>query len=204
MTKKQIIDYLDKNYDWFEKMQLPLGHHSWWYTNRKPEDCINVKLHAWVDTDKVKARLSSKQNAIIDTLSIDLDEWCNDLVWSDYGMVEQAREDLLEELKAEYSVSDIEYGGRSGGWMAIIYKWDGAYSDYDNGIYTYAEIRDMYNVVRKAIAEHDKVTALVLQRKRELEKAIEDIDNYIEQIGECLENKLEAEATRAKRVLALS
>lgn len=56
-----MIDYINQHYEWFQAMQLPLGHHSWWYTNRKPEDCINVKIHAWIETNAVYEKLTSQR-----------------------------------------------------------------------------------------------------------------------------------------------
>lgn len=204
MTKKQMIEYIDQHYDWFEAMQMPLGDDSWWYTNRRPEDCIKVKIYSWIDSDKVLEKLSANEKKVMETIGFNLDEYLNDYIWSDFGLVERAREDLLLDLKDEYNVTDIEYGGRSGGWMAIIYSWDSVYSDYDSDEYSYKEIRAFYNTIKKAIAEHETVTNIVLDRKNKLEKIIKDVDTYIEGLQEYLRDMLESKQMQATQVLDLS
>lgn len=204
MTKATMIEYLNDNYEWFECMQKGLGHHSWWYTNRSPEECINVKLHAWVDMDKITEKLTDQEKRVIDTLGIDLTEYANDLVWSDFGIVETARESLLEELKEKHNVTHLEYGGKSGGWLAVVYSWGNVYDDYENEAYTYQEIKKYYNIIKNARAEHNEVAALVLERKKELEDTIEDPEYYIEQIQEYLSDKLQEEKNQAQRILALA
>lgn len=199
-----MIDYINNHYDWFEYMQMGLGHSSWWYTNRKPDDCINVKLHSWVDIDKIMAKLTDQEKQIIEVLGINLNEYLNDLVWSDFGLVEMERQSLLDELKADYNVKDIEYGGKSGGWMAIVYNWSDVYDDYDSPEYSYKEVLAFYRIIKNAVKENEKVTTLVLERKAQLEKSIADAENYIEQVKEMLADRLESEQQQASRVLAIT
>lgn len=202
MTKQQMIDYINEHFDWFECMQVGLGHDSWWYTNRSPEECINVKVHAWIDSDDVLSKLTAKEREIISTLGLDLNEYLNDMIWGDFGLVEMAREDLLEELKEKYNVESIEYGGRQGGWMAVIYDWSDVYDDYDDPDYSYKQVREFYQTIKKAVAEHEKVTGLVLERKRSLERYIEDPETYLDSVSIWVEENLDMQQ-QAQRVLAL-
>lgn len=199
-----MIDYINNHYDWYKYMQIGLGHDSWWYTNRGPDDCINVKLHSWVDIDKIIAKLTDQEKQIIETLGIDINEYLNDLVWSDFGLVEMARQSLLDELKADYNVKNIEYGGRSGGWMAIVYDWQDVPYDYNSQETSYKEVLAYYRIIKNAVKEHEKVTALVLERKAQLEKSIADAKNYIDQVKEMLTDRLESEQQQASRVLAIT
>lgn len=57
--------------------------------------------------------------------------------------------------------------------------------------------------MKKAVAEHEEVAELVLQRKKELEKAIEDPKTYIETLQDHLQESLELEKEKANAVLAL-
>lgn len=204
MTKQEMVDYIGTHFDWYEAMQMGLGHHSWWYTNRRPEQCINVKVYASVNSDKVLEKLSDRERQAIKVLGIDLDEALNDIVWSDYGLVDMGRDDLLEELKEYYNVTSVEYGGKSGGWLAVIYDWAKVWDDYEDASYTYADVRRFYTTIKNALAEHDKVTALILERKRDLERAIQDPDNYIEELQIRISDELESERLRASEVLAIS
>lgn len=202
MKKQEMIDYIGKHLDWFECMQTGLGHHSWWYTNRTPEECINVKLHAYADVDKVEEMLTEQEQTALQVLNIDLNEYLSDLIWGDFGMVEMARDELLDELTSEYNVTELEYGGRSGGWLAVVYEWDSVPEDYDTE-YSAQEVRAFYQTIKKALEEHEKVTALVLQRKRELEKCIEDPENYIGQVREMVSSRLDSEKEHARDVLEM-
>lgn len=199
-----MLEYITKNLEWFNCMQVGLGHHSWWYTNRRPSECIDVKVRAWIDQDKVLEKLTANDKKIIETLGIDLKEWLNELVWGDYGMVSMAKENLLEALKEKYNVTSVEYGGKSGGWLAVVYSWNDVHDDFDSGEYSYSDIRKFYSTIKKALAEHEKVTAEVLERKRNLEKDIENPENYIENIQESLSYKLENEQSQAQKVLGLT
>lgn len=186
-----MINFINEHFDWFESMQKGLGHDSWWYTNRRPDDCINVKLHSWVDVAKITDQLTDQEKTTIQTLGIDLNKLCNDLVWEDFGMVDDARRCLLEDLKFHHNVKDLEYGGRSGGWLAVVYDWAEVYDDYDNPEYNYKEVLAFYRTIKNAIKEHKKVTTLVLERKRQLEKDIENPANYIEVVRDTIAYKLE-------------
>lgn len=188
-----MIEYINQHYDWFETMQMGLGHDSWWYTNRKPEDCINVKIYAWLDIDKLLEKLTDREKQIVDTLELDVPEYCNDLVWNDYGLVYSTRECLLEVLKENYNVVDCEYGGKQGGWLAVIYQWDDVPDDYDNDEYSYQEVKQFYNTIKKSITEHEKVTEMVLEMKKLLEKDIKNVETYLDQVHEYIANQLEAE-----------
>ncbi len=198
-----MIEFINEHYDWYCSMTQGLGHHSWWYTNRTPDECINVKLNAWVDLDDVKARLTNSQLELVELLSIGLERMCYDIAWDDCGLVDQAREYLLEELKEDYNVSDTEYGGRSGGWLAVVYNWDDIPSDYEDG-YTYQEVKEFYQTIKRASAEHEKVTQLVLERKSQLEQAIEDVDNYIGVIIEEIEYLKESRIDIATKLQAIA
>ena len=200
-----MIEEITKDYDWFECMQLGLGHDSWWYTNRTPEECVNVKIHAWVDLDQVKALLSPDELKAMDTLGIDIEELTGGVVWSDWGLIPLARKVLEEELKDSFNVSSLEYGGRSGGWLAVVYEWDDIPSDYDDcKFYSYKEIKEFYQTVTKALEEHSKVTDLVNQRKSGLEKDIEAPESYIEEITQHISKTIEVETSKAHEILKLS
>ena len=203
MTKKQMIEYIEEKYNWFESMQLELGHHSWWYTNRTPDECINVKLHAWVDIDEVLKKLTNNEKDIIKKLDLNVEEYCNYMIWGDYELVTQARENLLDELKEKYNVEGVNYGGRNGGWLAVIYDWNEVFEDYIEN-YSYQEIKGFYNTIKKAVAEHDRVTELVLERKKALEETIEDVGFFVDGVKSYVCDLLEEEQTKAKEILLLS
>lgn len=189
------------NAEYLERMQKGLGHHSWWYTNRSSDDCINVKVHAWVDTDKVLQLLTQKEREAVDVLGIDVADFCEDIKWS--VLVEDARMFLLEELQGldteNETVHEIEYGGRSGGWLAVVYHFD-LVGDYCEG---HEHVKDLYEtkaITKKewaqwcknadaAIAHIEKVHAKVKELHRGLEQAIEDPQSYIDPLRDYIEDQ---------------
>lgn len=201
MTKKQIIEYIDKKYEWFIKMQKPLGNDNWWYSNRSSEDCINIKINAWVDVDDVKKTLTPVTLKIIDTLNIDLDEMINDISWGDFGLVDQAREDMETELKTNYHIDDFNYGGKSGGWLCVVYNWDDVPEDYDQA--TYKELQGYKKIIDEAETEHAQVTETVNKLKKQLCQSIENVEYYTEEIEQRVDDTLDTKRVEAKRILAI-
>lgn len=187
----------EKNALYLERMQKPLGHHSWWYTNRSSEDCINVKIHAWVNDDKVLALLTKKEQKAIEVLGIKIDEVIERTIWGDYGIIEQAREDLKESIDTyvpskEHRIEGIEYGGRSGGWMCIEYRFGGLVDEFINETELDAkEKKQAEKDVASALQYIEDTTQYVLKAKKELKKYIEDPQTYIEEVREAIANEIE-------------
>ena len=73
----------DQLAEYLTRMQAPLGHHSWWYTNRSSEDCINVKMHVYPDIQEITSKLPAKTQKAIEILEIDVDTWVNTYVGND-------------------------------------------------------------------------------------------------------------------------
>jgi hypothetical protein len=184
MTKKTMIEYINNHADWYSRMTLGLGHHSWWYTNRSADDCINVKVYAGILADDLIEKLTDKEKKIIQHFNIDVEDWLYQLVWSDYGWIYQAREDLECLLKDKYNVESLEYGGRSGGWLAVVFDWD----DLD-----YSEIKADYLLIKNAIQEYGDVEQEVLKAKKQLEQFLGDVNNYIDEFREYIYNYLDNE-----------
>ena len=201
MTKKAMINFISDHYDWFERMQEGLGSSSWWYTNRSSEDCIDVKLHSWFDIDDLKAKLTKKEQKIIEQINYDLEEVINFFVWE--IIISDARDELEYDLKKKFSVDRVEYGGRSGGWLAVVYNWDEIPSDFDDGDYTYQEVKKFYHIIKNAIEENEQVVNFVLKRKKKLDKFLSNADNFIDEVKTCLYDTLEAKQAEAKELLKI-
>lgn len=201
MKKIQMIEFITEHIDWHNTMNMGLGHHSWWHTNRKSDDCINVKIHSYVDVDNIE--LTEQQKKIIKTTGFDLNEWLNSYIWDENGIIDTAREQLEYNLQEKFNVSELEYGGRSGGWLAVVYNWDDIPEDFDEPEYTYQEVREYYNQIKKAIKENEKVIEFVEEAKRSLEKWIETPSNYSDELDYILSELLEIKTEEAKAILAI-
>ena len=194
----------DNQAEYLIKMQKPLGHDSWWYTNRSSEDCINVKMHSWPDMDKITALISDKERATIEVLGLDLEEF---ILREQWHIINQAAEDLAEDIKIENrdgcSVTGVNYGGRSGGWACVVFDFDNT-GDYCEG-YEYAE--QMYkdgDINKKEwtewCREADKAMQYITDVHEEVKKLhklleayIEDPETYIEQAREYIAMSIDNE-----------
>ena len=208
MKKQEVIKCISDRFEWFETMQKCLGHYSWWYTNRSSKDCIDVKIHAWADIEEIKKLLTPEELKVINLMSFDLDEFVNNYVWDEFGLIEQARESLREELTEKYRVKDLEYGGRSGGWLCVVYDWETIYDDFDkqdaNGtLYTYQELLKFKKITEEAEEDVQNVNNLVETRKKELIKEIEDPQTYIEELKYRIEEHATEKKEEAQRILAI-
>jgi len=205
MTKLHDQTTHDHNAEYLTRMQKDLGHHSWWYTNRQSADCINVKMHCWVDTDKVLAGLTEREREAVTVLDIDVDQFCDELKWRD---IESTREWLLESLKDDDTlqnetaqVDSLDYGGRSGGWLAVVFDFD-AIGDYLEG-YDYAieyltkkEQREQCKAVDNAIAYIDKVHARIVDMHKRYCDELEKPEFYIEELQMHIEESIDHEQTK--------
>ena len=126
LSKQHKLDLIQSKADYLSRMQKPLGHHSWWYTNRSSKDCIDVKIYASVDIDAVLALLTERERLQIETLGLDVAEICQDVVWGEVGWIDTARYHLLDTLQCDVShrILSVEFGGRSGGWLCVVYDFD--------------------------------------------------------------------------------
>ena len=203
MTKKELIKYISDRYEWFERMQKPLGHNSWWYTNRNTDDCIDVKIYAGADIDELKTKISPATLSIIEKLHINLDEWLEDKIWGDFGFVDMARDDLQTELKEKYNVDSLDCGGKSGGWLCVVFNWDYIPDDFDTGEYTAKELEAYKKIIDEAETENATVNSLIVKRKMELCRAIEDVENYTDELEEYADEQLETEQIEARRILSI-
>lgn len=203
MNKKELVEYLEEKKEYLDIMQKDFGHSSWWYSNRKSDNCIKCKIHAWVDSSKVLALLSEKERATIELLELDIDKMCNDFVWGEeycfeWGKVGQARRDVLENLKEEYpEVVDITYQGRQGGWACIQYSFDimskagFTLDDLDYINIKIKDLRELKKQVDKAIETMDNATEYYLQEYKSLCKSICDPASYVYDIEERIKSEEE-------------
>lgn len=196
-----MIDFINDRYNWFERMQLGLGHHSWWYTNRSPEDCINVKLHNWFDIKDLEEKLTDQEKKLIDQLNFNIYEVIDWYSWN--LIISDARDNLEYDLKEKFNVDKLEYGGRQGGWLAVVYNWEWVPSDYDVDGYSYQEVRRFYQIIKKAIKEDELVTDYILDRKKSLDKFLSNADNFIDEVKTCLYNTLEDKQEEAHSILKI-
>ena len=201
MTKQKMIDFINDYYDWFERMQMGLGHHSWWYTNRSPKDCINVKLHNWFNIEDLEEKLTDQEKKLIDQLNFNIYEVIDWYSWN--LIISDARDNLEYDLKEKFNVSRLEYGGRQGGWLAVVYKWEWVPSDYDVDEYSYQEVQEFYKIIKKAIEEDELVTDYILDRKKSLDNFLSNADNFIDEVRTCLYNTLEAKQEAAHSILKI-
>jgi len=178
MTKLQKIEYITKQYDYIERMQKPLGHHSWWYTNRNSDDCINVKIHAYIDSDALLAKLTPQQEVNYSLLGLEIDDYINEHVWEHYGTIHQHREQYEEDMKEKFSqIDSFDYGGNSGGWLCIVYNFDNLRSDMED-IADYNETDNkIVNETYKNLIKAEKTIAETITYT---EKAVKGLENYIE------------------------
>lgn len=193
-----------------ERYSKGLGHHSWWYTNRKSNECVNVKMHAWPDIDAIKKTLTKKEQNAVDVLSIDLSEYIegeNGLKWD--IVTWEARD--LADSPVDYLGTDtkhakptsVEYGGRSGGWAAIVFEYTGdieniigdSYRDTSEQPYTAKEIRLLQN----AINDIATVEEALRKAHKDLYTTVEDPATYTEQVQEYVSNMIDREAEKIER-----
>lgn len=198
MKKAEMIAFITKHYDLIEAMGLDLGHHSWHYTNRSPDTCINVKIHAWADAELLKEKLSAKDKKAVELLSIDLNEFIHTLTWEYYGVIDNERMAMEEALKANYpDIIGFEYGGKSGGWLCIQYDTSSIYEDFDSGEYDYKQTLAMYKEAKRLLTVFQEVENYVIKAKKALEAYIESSDflNYcLGELTELLDNRKEEQA----------
>lgn len=205
MNKKELVDYLEEKKDYLDIMQKDFGHSSWWYSNRKSDHCIKCKVHAWLDSSKVLALLSEKERATVELLELDIDKMLNDVVWGEdycfeWGMVGQARRDVLENLKEEYpEVVDITYQGKQGGWACIQYSFDinsgGSFyytlDDLDCDDIKIKDMRELKKQVDKAIETINNVNSYYMKAYNELCNSISDPSSYVYDIKERIKSEEE-------------
>lgn len=201
MTKKKMLDFISDHYDWFERMQQGLGNNSWWYTNRSSKDCINVKLYDWFNIEELEEKLTDQEKKLVEQLNFNIPEMIDWLSWD--IIVSDERDNLEYDLKDKFNVDRVEYGGRSGGWLAVVYKWDDIPSDYDSDSYNYQEVREFYYIIKKAVKENELVTAFILERKKRLDEFLSNADNFIDELRDCLHGTLETRQQEAREILKI-
>lgn len=205
MDKKQLIDYLEEKKEYLDIMQKDFGNDSWWYSNRKSQDCIKCKVYSYVDTKKVVELLPEKEKATMIILDIDIEKLCNEIVWGseygydfDYCMIGEARRDVLEMLQEKYpEVVDITYHGKQGGWACIQYNFDiktGGYfyyglDDLDNDEITMKHIQELKKQVDKAIETIENVNGDYMKAYNELCRNIEDPQAYVYNVVEYIKDR---------------
>lgn len=215
MNKKDLVEYLEEKKEYLDIMQKDFGNDSWWYSNRKSDNCINCKIHVWVDSSKVLALLSEKERATVELLELDIEKMCNDIIWGEeycfeWGIVGQARRDVLENLQEEYpEVVDITYQGRQGGWACIQYSFEIRSSDgwtlEDNlNEAPLKDLKELKKQVDKAIETIDKATEYYLQEYKSLCTSIGDPMSYVYNIEERIKSEEETLLAQLDKKIQLS
>lgn len=204
MKKLEMIKYINDNIDWFERMKEGLGNSSWWYTNRTPEDCINVKLYAGVSADDLIDELTDKEKEIVRLTSFNVEEWLGGYIWGYYGLVSDERDILENDLKENFNVDRCEYGGKSGGWLAVVYSWDYIPDDYDDQRYAYSEIKEFYQIIKNAIKENQLVIAFVKNAHKKLETYLDNKETYLDELRFRLNERLETKLDEARELLKIT
>lgn len=208
--------------EYITRMQKGLGHHSWWYTNRQSEDCINVKMNCWVDSKEVTNLLTKKEKEAVKVLGIDVDEWVENEKWSIIGVEQEYLLDTLKYAdklqKEDARVHDIEWGGRSGGWLAVVFDFDGI-SDYcegyeyvkglyDDGTITKREWSELCKSADSAVEYIELVHNYVKELHMSLCESLEDPQTYIEQLQEyiasCIDSEKEKIDTASQKLVTLA
>ena len=202
-TQNTLINNISHHFEWYQRMCKGIGNTNWWYSNRSSDDCINIKIYAGVSADQIKEKLSPKMRELLLELDLDIEKHLEFEVWGDYGVIETARQDLEQEIKDRFNVSDFEYVGRSGGWLCVVYNWDSIPSDFDEGLYTTKELREFGHLIDKALAEVEAVDVLVKKRKAELCKYLDNVDNYVDRANDWITDALDFEQGKAKRILSI-
>lgn len=205
-TQPEAINMVAK----LERYSKGLGHHSWWYTNRQSQECVNVKIHEWPDVDAIKATLTPKEQNAIDVLGIDLNEYIEGEDGAKWDIVSfEARE--LADSPADYLGTEtkyaepvrVEYGGRSGGWAAIVFEYSGevenivgdSYRDIDDQPYTAKEIRLLQN----AIKDIETVEDALRKAHASLCTTIEDPKTYTKTLQDYIATRIDFEADKIER-----
>jgi len=206
MNKKQLFDYISEKQGFINTYQSEFGNQSWWYSNRSPETCNNVKIYTYLDTEKVLELLSEKQRKQIELLDLNIVSLCNDIVWGgdydfQYSTIGMHVTDEIDNIKNNYpAVQDITFHGRSGGWVCVVYDFniktgDGWTIDdiVNSGIdgTDYKTLLDIYKQINKAIETVDSVNEYIQESKRVLEGLIENPENYIYDIEQNIEQAIE-------------
>ena len=140
--------------------------------------------------------MTEKEKEEVEVLGIDVDGLVEDIIWGDYGIVDEARMSLKNELIAKHKVQDVEYGGRSGGWLAVVFDWEAIDEDEE---YT----KDAVDKIKEAQKENEEVIALVEKRKKELKATIKNNLAFIDKIKEIIADIKQTEQNKAKRILDL-
>lgn len=207
-TIQEKMNEIKNKYDYIERMQKGMGQNSWTYSNRKSGDCIDVKVYAYVKSDHVKELLTADERKNIDILKIDIFKVIEENIWgSDFcmgGIVTYARESLLENVKDNFRrmpsnsgkyVENIEYGGRSGGWMCVVYDFDDLLSNmYDvtnNEDASTGDINSVYEKLENALSVIDEVTYFIKEKHKELCNLIREPHTHVEAIQEAISSRIE-------------
>lgn len=207
MTKKLTAAEHNTLAEYLQRMQKPLGHHSWWYTNRQSVDCVNVKMHCYVDTNKVIQSLTEKEQAAVSILNIKVDEWCEQTKWDsieiDRAYLLENLHDAVELNNKDFSIDSLDYGGRSGGWLCVVFNFAGLGdylegSDYTTQLLTDKSItkKEFNTWEKKAIAARDYIDTVHEYIKKEhaaLCRYYEQVDTYTESlschISDCIDDE---------------
>lgn len=199
--------------EYLQRMQKGLGHHSWWYTNRGPADCVNVKMHCWVDTDELTALLTEREKKAVEVLKIDVAEWAEEYKWSGISWEANNLAGLLQEAEAlkhkDFTVTDVEYGGRSGGWACIVFDFYGLGDYLEGSEYAVRHLAEK-NITKKELAQWhrqalaardyiEKVHDYVKQAHKELCAYYKNPQTYIEALKDYIANCIDHEAATIER-----
>lgn len=203
----------DNNAKYLTRMQKGLGHHSWWYTNRGPDDCINVKMHCWCNDSDILKLLTPKEKQAIDVLNIDLSEVIENEKWS---IIEAERDFLLDTLqnttritsKNNNTVDSLDWGGRSGGWLAVAFDldvsldymegYDYAHEMVKEGFISKSELSRACKDIDIALKYINDVHAYIKQCHKDLCKTLEQPETYIDYIKDYIALSIESEAETIK------
>ena len=217
MTKLHNQEIHDTNAEYLQKMSKSLGHHSWWYTNRSSEDCINVKMHCYPDINSIINLLTTKEKQAVKVLAVDVDQYVSDHMWQD---IDFTRHDFLQLLQEQTTlqndharIESLDYGGRSGGWLAVVFDFDHL-SDYIEG-YEYTiehatkkEHREWCKSADNALAYIEKVHQYIIKLHREYCTELEDPTLYVEplkdHIYQCIEHEQDKINLAAKKLKTLA
>ena len=144
---------------------------------------LDVKVHVWVDTNKVK-----------DQVGIELDEEHLSDLW--YRWLQDQAEMFEEDIKESYNwVDKIDWGGNSGGWIHI-YPDNGADAllEYaEEEIQSYLDTKEFYDEEELEAISHT-INSPEWQRLAELgladdEDAVKDITTKLNECIKYLETK---------------
>lgn len=186
MKKTYTIEQLEDKKEYFTKMQKGLGHHSWWYTNRGSDNCINVKVHIYNKHEPIDY-LTEKEKELIKVLDIDTDNIANDYF---YEHLQAERDGLNMDIEAgEYpQVDSVEYGGRSGGWLCVVYNFDD-FRDFEDAIENEA-----YTLASMLADKMEQVITDTTEKIKKAHKALcvfVDSEEYSKDIAEVIRQRID-------------